>query len=156
MTNKVYNKGLELLKHDRSNLRYIENLIDFCNQVGIVRHETMFRERYLNRNGLKPWCKMTQENILGHYLKEMNKMYCRMQTDSTIDELPATVRATYYAYKNGDNLEGMKRSTFYRHRSMLLQVGIDISAPINVTTLNVKPQIIELAEVSIPEFYKVA
>lgn len=154
-TSKLYNKSEELIKHDKTNLRYTKKLIEFCDQHGIVRHETTFKNKFLDKYGLKPWCKCTSENIQSHYLVELNKIN-RTHIMNELQDLPLTIRGTYYAYINGENMNQLSKSTFYRHRKELLKIGVDIAAPFNIVSIKTQPRVLELDTPTIPKFYQVA
>lgn len=151
-TTKVYNKAAELERHNKDKLSYTRDLINWCNEVGILRHETKFQEKYLNRKGLKPWAKCTSETIKQHY-DETKKILEDAMEFNEIDDLPIYLVGTYYAYINGVDMNKLSKSTFYRHRKELLKFGIDIASKHNVTALKPKTKIVYLGTPEIPEFY---
>jgi II/X family phage/plasmid replication protein len=54
----------------------------------------------------------------------------KLLVDEEIDNLSGKVQNTYQKWKQGKNIKkDLPRNTFYRHRSELLKVGVDISIP---------------------------
>lgn len=151
-TTKCYNKATELRRHDKSKLVYIRELANWCEEIGLVRHETKFTEKYLNRNGLKPWCRCTSETIKSHYEETKEILKTTMELDDTVN-MPSHLLGTYHAYINGMNMNRLSKSTFYRHRKELTRYGIDIAIPNNVRQLKPKTLHITLSESTIPQFY---
>lgn len=69
------------------------------------------------------------------------------------NDLPKHLRATYVSWKYGYPIE-LSRATFYKHRSALLNYGVDISIPNNVHTLPIKVKTIQLSALSAPDWYQ--
>lgn len=163
---KAYLKGPEMLKRIQSKRRrsgsvpfteqdeeYLLLLEAYCCEQGIVRHECRFAERYLNQQGLKPW-HVTHEQLDCHYKKELEKMNKRIELSDSNEDVSNAAMTTYYRYMNGENVKGLlKKPTFYRHRTELFKMGVDISLPTNVKALSVKPRLVEIRPAAIPEFY---
>ena len=137
-----------------ADLRYLEKLQQYCKQQGFIRHEVRFSERYLNQKGLKPW-HTTHETLKVHYQKELKKMTERCEISKTVSDLNGAVRATYYDYLNGVNVKAnLTKQTFYRHRSKILDLGIDIAEATTVRALRVKPKLVEVKAAEMPLFYQ--
>jgi len=153
---KCYLKGPELYKHNKLKSEYVKDLSQWCEEQGIIRHETTFMARYLDKKNLKAWHNCTNENVMPRYQSELQKMTQRMQIDTRIEDLPAHYQATYYAHVNGADMTRLSRATFYRHRKVLLSVGVDIAKPASIRAINTKPTIIELKPATMPDFYREA
>lgn len=164
INSKAYNKGLEIearIKQKRrkrdvddDHINYLTDLKNWCLEQGIVRHETMFCERFLNQRDFKTWDRCTTESIEAEYRKQLNQMTNRCEM-SNHGSIPKKVKATFHDYTNGVNVRGsMSKATFYKHRRLLLQFGIDIAMPSKVRTLNIKPTIVKLEPATMPEFYQ--
>jgi len=108
----------------------------------------------LHYSTAKSWSHDTPSKIFGEYLKriEMNEQIA-LSTD-LIDALPMKVRSTYINWKEGYNpREFLSKPTFYRHRKILLDHGIDINLAVEkVDRSNVVPlvQVLEAKPADIP------
>jgi II/X family phage/plasmid replication protein len=102
----------------------------------------------------KKWRLETPSELYGEYIKriEMNEQIALSTT--LINELPAKVRSTYISWKEGYNpREILSKPTFYRHRKILLDHGIDIDLAVEkVDRSNVVPlvRVIEARPADIP------
>lgn len=89
----------------------------------------------------KLWSHDTPRKLFGEYIKriEMNEQIA-LSTE-LIDALPMKVRSTYINWKEGYNpRELLSKPTFYRHRKILLDHGIDINMAVEkVDRSNVVP-----------------
>ena len=156
-SNKAYNKAEDLKRLIKSgkleNSTYIQKLIQFCDEQGIVRIETQFRN-YLARHSLAFWGENTHYDLHKHFQEEENIMIKDTEI-LDIDKLSTTLKATYYDYINGVNLKArLSNGTFYRHKKALSKFGIDISMTLNVERLPVQTKIIRLQPcIAIPDFY---
>ena len=162
---KCYLKGPEMAKRlkqrqkkhtlSASDEEYLKRLVEYCDNNGTVRHEVRFSERFLNQNNLKAWCNPHSE-LEKHYKKELNKMTERCELENTsVDDLSPAAKATYYDYIAGHNVKAkLTKSTWYRHRTEIFRMGVDISVPPNVRALSVKPRTIDIKPAEMPEFYK--
>jgi len=76
-------------------------------------------------------------------------------TAEVLSELPKTIRHTYLAWKSGISVQAeMSKTCYYRHRSELMNVGVDISVPYDEkVTTNIVPlkTVIEAEPFSIPQ-----
>ena len=104
---------------------------------------------------------LTQERLIELYNKYMSKIEMKNNAtllDSELLELPKTVHSSYQLWRQGANLrELLSRTTFFRHKKLLLEYSIDIDfPPSNPEINNVIPllRVIEASPVQVPQdFY---
>ena len=77
-------------------------------------------------------------------------------SDEQLEKLPQKLRATYVHWQNGENMFTLlTKATFYRHRKLLLEHGIDINtvrpkrAAPNIVPLI---RVLEAGQVPIPDW----
>jgi len=69
-------------------------------------------------------------DLYNHYLGYIEMKPNVTLIDEELNKLPRTVQGTYQNWRSGANLkELLPRNTFYRHRNILLEHGVDISFP---------------------------
>lgn len=132
-TAKFYNKFKELMsksKHHRLNPTFSETgLLNFSK--GKLRAELTLRKKQLDNLSLS-YAKCLQPKINSLFNEFMGRMTMTNQTVNEVGlaNLSNAYQSTYYRWKQGDNpFSFLSRPSFYRHKSMLLTVGIDISKP---------------------------
>ena len=164
VTSKAYTKAAEIRvrikekkrrkETDFEHVEYLTKLADWCEQSGIVRHETLFAERFLNQKGLKYWHTCTHKKLLNHYQQKLKTMTDRTEIEKNIEPMSRVVAGTYHAYMNRENMRNMPKPTFYRHRTALLKHGVDIAMPPKVVALKVRVKYLECLPATPPEFYE--
>lgn len=147
---KVYLKSAEMKKHGGP-----QELIDYCEQVGLVRFEVTAKATQLIAMGC---------NHLGGFdMKQMEMLFNERaavltraeHTQDDLAELPNAIRRTARDYLAGDDLlDNMSERTFRRHRNAILPYGIDISVPRNVVNFQPRIRVIELKPASVPSWYQ--
>ncbi|PID62207.1 MAG: hypothetical protein CSB44_03680 [Gammaproteobacteria bacterium] len=161
---KMYAKGAEIRAQMRRNVqrrgaehqRYLAELADWCDQVGLVRFEVTMKQRNLTQTGLRYWARCTDESVESEYRKREEGLMTRCENFEDVRALPVRLQNVFHAYMRGENIaeQGMSRATFYRYRQQLLAVGVDIAKELNVTALRVRPRVIELTAAEPPSFYR--
>lgn len=178
---KIYSKAHELKNHLRKDkrkkdgvsqeqLNYIEKLISYCEQHGVVREEHQLSQKYLKRYNLQFYGKTTLEDFIEH-IKDleniMKKLTANHDTHKSIsDQLleqgivksrqaANATQSVALMWQLGQKIE--KNSQYYVHRPRLKSIGIDIALPFDVTricpTLK-RSEVIEVQSLSIPEWYQ--
>jgi II/X family phage/plasmid replication protein len=178
---KAYNKAHELREHltktrrktlSDEDLGYLENLIEYCEQYGIVRTEKEFKSAFLRRKNLC-YYGMTEESDFLEYLTDIDEIVEKVEMatvdyetiadqllDKNVVKSRQSANATQgyaLAWLHGQNLkQTMGRSQFYEHKRRLLALGLDISNPCDVTRL---PQITREREICVrpalpPSWYR--
>jgi Phage replication protein CRI/Phage X family len=147
---KVYIKSTEMRKHDMP-----MDLIEYCEEVGIVRFEITAKATQLQDMGC---------NYLGGFdMKQLEILFNERaslltRAEHTVDDLetlPNAFRRTARDYLAGDDLTShLSVSTFRRHRLALLPFGIDISVRRNVIDFKPRVRVIELKPASVPSWYQ--
>lgn len=131
----------------------VREVQQYASENGIIRIENEFYQRFLSEKRLHYWHNATTEKLNEVFMAEKNKITKRVEKTIEIEDLPLSVKGTYYAYINGEYM-GEKKATFYRHRKILLGLGIDIAETCNVQTLRIKPIVIELRPLEMPDWYE--
>lgn len=167
VTLKVYDKVIELqravrkllkkpLEDDVSlwRLEYLQDLLQFVSERGLVRCEAEFGRKFLHSHGLTGWDQLSTETIRPYWLEYRGKTMDRTVELSAVADLPSASRGVYHAYVAGENVRaGMSKTSFYRHRNIILMLGVDIARPLNVRALNIKPKVVEVRESVSPQGY---
>lgn len=110
-----------------------QNKIQFISDLDEARIDSLYTE-YLGR------LKMTEKLRLTH---------------QQFEDLPRKLKRTYGIWQSGGNpLDYLSKSTFYQHRSELLELGIDISNPFAADKTNIIPlvRVLEAKPVATPDW----
>ena len=155
-SSKLYDKAADMArlitKGKLENSEYINRLQAFNHENGLVRFEIQFRQ-YLARNSLTFWDEVSQDKLNQHFMQELSLM---QKTKSLIDrsDIPLATLGVYLRYTEGENVRSsLPRRTFYRHRKILLEYGIDIKQTLNVKKLPLQEKIITLVPAIMPDWY---
>lgn len=114
----------------------------------LARFEVQLGSEYLRQNALNTLAQwgydMKQENIVyGRFANQVLKQ------QATMDEwasFPPKLRQHAILWRDGtDPKSYLSKSAYYRVRSELLHLGLDISSPCNITALQCKVKTIQLA-----------
>lgn len=154
-TIRIYDKGSEMrentLKHTKQR-EYIQKLIEWLNDNGIIRYETEYH-RYLRDNDLRYWHRATHERLAQKTNEDIGRMTQQIKATDT-EGMPKKLIATLSMYICGHNVKALlSPTTYYQHRKALKEYGYDISST-NIHMLNPKVQIITLEPAGVPDFYK--
>jgi Phage replication protein CRI/Phage X family len=151
---KLYCKTTELKKHraKKSGSHVTDEVIQFCESLGVIREEFTLKSRFLLQNGLAYLGSVSDSALIGVYMNRTQLQRLKNVEYENFNDLPPRLRATYVSWKYGYPLE-LSKSAFYRHRTALLKYGIDISIPSNVQTLPVRVKTVELAALEAPDWY---
>lgn len=181
---KLYCKTFELKEHLRKDkrkknsvtpeqLQYIDKLIDYCDQEGVVREEHSLRQKLLKRHNLQFYGLVTEHDFLAHLTDIENAMKTLHATHDVHESIAhqllnagavdtlrkANVTMSYFSlWQHGTDLRDvLSASNFYVHKARLKQIGIDISRPFDVSrmcpTLK-RSEVIEVLPLSIPDWYQ--
>lgn len=145
---KIYSKYLELTQAKKGHglpiaLPHKQQLLDFAEKK--LRIEATFRSLYLKDLGLNKAKELTPQKIGELYAKQVGKLemnaQVKLQPYEEMD-LPRAVMGTYMLWRDGARLADiLPRPTFYRHRKILKEHGIDIKVSPKKIQLNVIPLI---------------
>lgn len=165
---KAYLKGPELLKHAKRNEKkttaeknslqfdsYLNQLADWCNEIGLVRFETTYHSTFLIDNYFQ-FLGGIDMTILESDFTQRQSVFTRANAEvDSLASLEPKILAVYRMWQAGDDIvSSMSRATFYRYRSLLLPHGIDIAIKSNVIKFEPKTRVIQLVPVTMPDFYK--
>jgi II/X family phage/plasmid replication protein len=181
---KLYNKSAELKKHLKKDqrkkepisddrLNYIQNLIQYCEQKGVVREEHSFRQTLIKRHNLQFYGRVTEADFSPH-LKEIETAMNTIQIShdehqSIAHQLLAvgavqtirqanTTMSYFSLWQHGTDLRSLLSETqFYQHKARLKNIGIDIGQQFDVSrmcpTLK-RSEVIEIKPLQIPHWYQ--
>nr|WP_256207955.1 phage/plasmid replication protein [Nitrosomonas sp. Nm166] len=151
---KLYYKTTELKKHrSKKSGQHVSNeVIQFCESLGVIREEFTLKSRFLLQNGLAFLGAITDQLLIEVYMNRTQLQRLENVKYENFNDLPKHLRATYVSWKYGFPIQ-LKKSQFYTHRKALLAYGIDISVPNNVQTMPIKVKTIELAALTAPDWY---
>lgn len=152
---KCYAKHVEFERHAsrKAGSHVDEEVVQFCRDLGVLREEFTLKSRFLTQNQMAYLGAITQRDLVAVYrARSQFRRFDDMKYEN-FDDLPRGVRATYVSWKHGFP-QGIKRSTFYKHRRRLLAYGIDISVPSNVEILPVRVRTVNVAALEAPEWYR--
>jgi len=152
---KLYIKGSEMLHHSkRKKGRDTDpDLIDWVLSHGVVREEIELKREYLDRHGLLHLGDINQDLLYDIYMQRSQLRRLDMVKYEDTEQLPNHLKATYYAWRNGEKLN-LSKASFYRHRNDLLKYGVDISIPSSVRSMPIRVRTVELAALAAPDWYK--
>jgi II/X family phage/plasmid replication protein len=158
---KFYNKYREITARGKTH-EIPEHLKDYgLDQFiqGKLRAELRLFSKELQKHDITHGYHLSPEKIQDLFNLYMGKI--DMTNNATlIDEkllkLPRTVQSTYQLWRQGADLRSlMPKNTFYRHRRILMQSGVDINMPCQSPEQNnVIPlyRVIEAKPVDIPRW----
>jgi hypothetical protein len=168
-----YNKGSELLAHAAKKVggqdsAYLSKLIEYCNDIGLLRFEVQYKARYLTQLNFNYLGELVNNDRIVELFKDFNaKLANCFKQEYREDEIgkafadrrisPSTY-AAYKAYCEGMHVRSrFSKTRFYAHRRALLPYGVDISIDnSNVRSLEQKAVQIclrPLSAVDMPDFY---
>ena len=184
MINKLYDKAFELREHLKKDkrrkdgvlekqLEYIEKLITYCEEQGVVRDESSLKQLLLKKHRLQFYGLVSEEDFYPH-LNDIEKAMKTIQIShdvhkSIADQLmdlnivksrQAANATQSYAimWQSGSNIrEILSESNFYVHKARLKQIGIDIGQQFDITRLCPtlkRSEIIKVEPLKIPDWYE--
>ena len=179
----VYNKAVELKLHLLPKVKrafgdasdeylYVSNLIKYCAENGVTRHEIKIKSAYLIRHNLAFWG-LSKHNQLTDLHNEfinldqklkVSAMDLRTISQTLLEEeictstKAANTTALYaYNWMNGDTFESHKKQVQI-HRARLRKIGIDILKPCNLLIFSpvIVKKVTEIHRSNFvaPDFYK--
>lgn len=184
---EYYNKANELRRHrvERTSTEghrycpleedegYRGRLVDWCESQGIVRHEVKLKSKQLVREGLERiegWTMERMQEISSkyHIAGRAKGGVGRGSYMDIASELMAMgikkndaqrAQQAALSWMAGYDLRPpvLSKSSYYRLRNMLRNVGMDIGAPCNVTALPVRVREVEVRPLAVddaPSWYK--
>ncbi len=154
----VYAKGNELELHSLSKVtkafgpesdevEHLQQVIDFCWAVGLVRYELKFKYRYLQREGLQYWGKsdysrletvMSEFTSLDQKLSVSNMKFeniaQQLFSAGVVESTKAANTTAMYALQWADGHHfDLEKKQVKTHRARLRKIGIDIARPCNIS-----------------------
>lgn len=154
---KLYFKADELGKFVSDEVK------QYCEENGILRYEVSLKARELADKGLQSlagWGQVSKEGIRMEnviYGKFAEVLTRNQVTVTEIQDIPGKLGLIARSYLNGENpyeAGHTAERTRRRWRSQLMQYGIDIAQPIDVTRLTSRIRVIELQPCAAPSWYQ--
>lgn len=151
---KLYCKTTEFKKHKskKSGQHVADEVIDFCENLGVIREEFTLKSRFLLQNGIAYLGAIRDSILIDIYFNRSQLQRIDAVKYETFNDMPPHLRATYVSWKHGFPID-LSRTSFYRHRLKLLEYGIDISIASNVEILPVRVKTVELCALTAPDWY---
>jgi len=153
---KLYIKAVELKTHRRkkSGSHVTDEVIQFCDDLGVLREELTLKSRFLTQNGIAFIGDISQDALMDIYAARSQLRALKRYEHTDFSSLSAAVRGTLARWEGGEPIN-LKKSQFYSHRKALLPFGVDISTPkSNVTKLTQPVKVIERAAMVAPDWYR--
>lgn len=179
----VYNKAHEYALHllpqvkrtfgeTSPEFEYVANLIKYCSENGVTRHELKIKSPYLNKHNLQfyglsdltPLYELHNQFLNIDQKLKVSSMDLRTITETLLeqgvcDNTKAANTTSLYAinWMNGEKFDGAKNQVKV-HRARLRKIGIDILKPCNILLFSpvIVKEVIEINRVELqpPSFYK--
>lgn len=151
---KAYNKAIELARHNGEGPTS-RQLIDYCNEVGLVRFEVTVKATQLHTMGCNYLGGLDMGQLVELFKDRAAVLTRAEHTHDDLDELPNHFRRTARDYLAGDNVrDHLSLASFKRHRAALLPYGIDIAVARNVVDFKPRVRVIELSPCVRPSWYE--
>jgi len=155
---KFYSKGLELKATGHQLPREFLRAESFHKYASDkLRAELTLRTKELKKLGLDNGMAWGDNEPCGVFIDYMSRLEMseQKQLDDLVLKLSNAFRSTYLTWKEGYDVKSLlPKNTFYRHRRLLLEYGVDISIPSGNKPNNVIPlmRIIEAVPAQIPDW----
>ena len=152
----LYSKAAEIQKH-KLPLSLRETSLT-SHAEGLLRIELRLLSMHLKRlklDKLSAWGDNTSNEVHRNHLSQLSISETTMIDPTGLDSLAPSLRGAYQLWKDGHDLRAIfPRNTFYRHRTQLLKLGIDISVLQERENSNVVPIGVVLVgqPVSVPDW----
>ncbi len=154
----VYEKANELELHslgkiarnfgdDSDEMRHIQNLIGYCNAIGLVRFELKLKNRYLQRNNMQYWG-LSDFSPLKQLISDFTNIDQKLSVTSMdfetiserlvtlgiVDNTRAANTTAMYCiqWMHGHDFDFNKKAV-QTHRARLRKLGIDIATKCNIS-----------------------
>ncbi len=181
---KAYNKAVAIAKFllpkarrnfgdDSPEVKYLNDLISYCEDQGVVRMEQELKREYLLREGLAFWGLFEESRfkaIHDDFLKIDQKLTVtamdfetisqHLVTQGVVDNTKAANTTAQYAFAwmHGQRFD-LNKAAVKVHRARLRKIGIDIANPCDVTrfrpVVSVREEAIQKADLlEMPTWYR--
>ena len=156
---KFYNKLKEVESSKKRQLPEVfqnSGLKEFV--TGKLRCELRFMSLELKRLGITHGRHLSENRIdklFNEYIGRIDMKAQATLINEKVLELPRPIQSTYQLWKQGCCLRNLlPKTTFYKHRALLLKHDIDINVPPRAKTDNVIPliRVLEAKPVKIPDW----
>lgn len=146
---KAYIKSNELRRRNGP-----QQLIDHCEEVGLVRFEVTVKSTQLHAMGCN-YLGGLDMNQLELLFEDRKAVLTRAEhTHDDLEELPNHLRRTARDYLAGDDIRSrLSLATFKRHRKGLVPYGLDIAVKRNVINFKPRVRVIEVRAATAPSWY---
>lgn len=150
-----YDKWLEFNCHKKKNQCVDAEVVDFCRDVGVGRHELKLKTRFLTQNGYRFMGGVNMGMLIDLYRKRSQLVLTDKLAFDEFNDIPKPYRATAKDWRDGVDLRSELKDRKYRmHRRELLKYGIDIAVKPKVEFLRPKIKQIEVMGLVAPDWYR--
>jgi len=151
---KVYDKAAEYFRQCGKKAKAFDApLFQYMLDTGIARHEIELKSRYLKQNNLWRMCQWGDGMEDRIYALFNDVIGGESHVDQFL-EIPGRAGELAVAWRDGADLKKrLSTATYYRYRKQLLQYGVDIAVPANVSRLRSRVEVITLAPAVAPTWY---
>lgn len=156
-----YHSSKLYIKSQALGVHCTEQLKEWVTSIGMVRHEVSIKARYLAQQKLRhinDWLPtkegISMENVI--YNRFSDVLTRGTASLTPLEHIPKKLGHLAIAWRAGKDLwndSDYNVATRRRWRSQLLQYGIDIKQPSNITRLPIRLELVTLQEVSAPAWY---
>ena len=157
---KAYLKAGELRRHAKKkgleDDEYLMKVADWCDSVGLVRFEVTYKSFLLRRLGCRFLGGFDMSALVSDFEQRSEVLSRCSCANDDFSHLSKTVLGTFRMWQMGDDLSGLSRWTFRRHRKALLPFGVDIAVKSNVRPFTPRTRVIRLCPVEVPSWYEPA
>ena len=152
---KAYLKAAEIRRHVFLNDEYLQNVINWCDEVGLIRFEATYKSMQLSRLGCRFLGGFDMKQLELDFGARKEVLQRGSVDREDLSDLPKHILATYRMWQAGDDIASkLKRRSFYYHRKALLPYGIDIAIKSKVAQIQPKTRVIKLGPVAKPDWYE--
>lgn len=137
-----------------------EKVYELCNSLGVCRFEISLKSRELADLGLNrvlPWCLPTSEGmdmakvIYGKFSEVLHR---NQATTLNVQDIPGKLGLIAKDYISGGNpYVTAPERTARRWRKQLLEFGLDIAVPLDVTRIAGRIEVVTLSPLAVPDWY---
>lgn len=159
---KFYNKSREMNSKGKSH-QLPEALLEKGLEkfaYGKLRAELRLMSLQLKDLGISHGRHLTEQRIgelFDEYLRRIDMKAQATVIDEQLEKMPRCIQSTFQLWRQGGSLKDiLPKPTFYRHRKLLMEYGIDITfPPVSPDASNVIPliRVVEAIPVGIPQHF---
>ncbi len=132
-------------------------VLAFAKEHGVIRDEISLKSMYLKRYNLDDPLRFFRDSELDSNIYTQFGAFYQDNSvmASEITDIPGRAGEVALMWREGVNMRNrFSKAQFYKHRAALLDYGIDIAVPCNITRLTQKVSVIEVQPLAVPDWYQ--